>query len=163
LFQNNDGFGVQLGGRDVDALDFLRSAITGNGLAAVRGPSQYTALEFTGCKVERNKSDRLPTAKPFTNLSPLADFRLPESIRAGEAAKFECISRPTNDIAERLWDFSDGIPEVTAQPQHTFDRPGNYRVTLIVWDAAGRGGRAEKTVRVLAKAIPQILGSGTAK
>ena len=34
-FRNNGGYGVQLGGRGVDALDFFRSAITGNGLAAV--------------------------------------------------------------------------------------------------------------------------------
>jgi len=33
--------------------------------------------------------------------------------------------------------------------KHTFDQPGKYRVTLIVWDAAGRGARAERTVEVL--------------
>ena len=41
------------------------------------------------------------------------------------------------------------FPEVTAQPQHTFDRPGKYRVTLIVWDKSGRGGRAERLIQVL--------------
>ena len=56
---------------------------------------------------------------------------------------------PADGIDERLWDLGDGIPEVTAQPQHTFDRPGKFRVTLIVWDKSGRGGRAEKTIEVL--------------
>jgi hypothetical protein len=46
-------------------------------------------------------------------------------------------------ISERFWGFGDGIPEVAAEPKHTFDRPGNYRGTLIVWDAAGRECRAE--------------------
>ena len=69
----------------MDSLEFRGSTITGNGLAAVAGPSQYTALEFNGCKVERNKSDQLPAAKPFPSPPPVADFRLPASIRAGRA------------------------------------------------------------------------------
>jgi PKD repeat protein len=63
-------------------------------------------------------------------------------IRAGAAASFECTSRSeAGEIIERLWDFNHGIAEVVVDPQHTFDPPGKYRVTLIVWDAAGRGGR----------------------
>jgi len=50
--------------------------------------------------------------------------------------------------------FGDGIPEVKPVPQHTFEKPGKYRVTLIVWDSAGRGGRAERTIQVLPKACP---------
>jgi PKD repeat protein len=45
--------------------------------------------------------------------------------------------------------LGDGIPEVAAQPKHTFAQPGTYRVTLVVWDTSGRGGRAEKTIQVL--------------
>ena len=70
-FRNNGGYGVQLGGQGVDALDFFRSAITGNRLAAVSGPSQYTALVFRDCKVEGNQDNRLPPAKPFPYLRPL--------------------------------------------------------------------------------------------
>ncbi|MHB1035725.1 MAG: right-handed parallel beta-helix repeat-containing protein [Pirellulales bacterium] len=148
-FRNNGGYGVQLGGANVDCLDFLRSAITGNAQAAVVGPGKYTALEFNECKVERNKSDQLPAAKPFLGLAPVVDFRSPESIRAAQPAAFQCTSRASGDIADRLWDFGEGIPEVTAQPKHTFAQPGKYRVTLIVWDKNGRGGRAEKMVEVL--------------
>jgi PKD repeat protein len=73
-----------------------------------------------------------------------------QAIHAGEAAQFECASKAgAGEIVERLWDFNDGIPEVVANPRHTFDRPGKYRVTLIVWDAAGRGARSEKTIEVL--------------
>jgi len=156
VFRNNGGYGVQLGGRDVDSLDFLRSAITGNGQAAVVGPAQYKALECTGCKVEGNRGDRLPAAKPFPSLPPVADFRVPEPIRAGEPVRFQCNSHAVGGAVERLWDLGDGIPEMTAQPKHVFDRPGEYRVTLIVWDSAGRGGRAEKMISVLPGKTPSI-------
>jgi hypothetical protein len=149
LFRGNGGYGLQLGGRDVDALDFLRSAITGNGQTAVSGPGQYTALEFRGCKVAGNKDDRLPAAKPFAGPPPVAEFRVPLSVRAGEATQFECRSHAAGGIAERLWDLGDGIPEVAAQPKHTFGQPGQYRVTLVVWDNNGRGGRAERLIQVL--------------
>ena len=148
-FRNNEGYGLQLGGRQVDALEFRHSTIAGNRQAAVVGPSQYTALEFNGCKIERNKDDRLPVSKPFLSLPPVADFRVPEPIRAGEPVQFQCNSHAPDGIVERLWDFGDGIPEVTAQPKHRFAQPGKYRVTLIVWDKNERGGRAEKTIQVL--------------
>jgi hypothetical protein len=38
---------------------------------------------------------------------------------------------------------------VAAQPKHTFGQPGQYRVTLVVWDNNGRGGRAERLIQVL--------------
>lgn len=149
-FRSNGGYGVQLGGRDVDGLTFLRCAIKGNGLAAVTGPSAYTALEFRDCQVEGNGSDRLPEAKAFPGAAPVADFRVPAAVRAGKPAQFRCTSRAASGaIVERLWDFGHGIPETASAPMHTFDRPGKYRVTLIVWDGASRGARAEKTVEVL--------------
>jgi PKD repeat protein len=75
---------------------------------------------------------------------------MPQVIRAGEVAQFECASKAgAGEIVEWLWDFNHGIPEVALNPRHTFDRPGKYRVTLIVWDAAGRGARSEKTIEVL--------------
>jgi hypothetical protein len=150
VFADNGGYGVQLGGRDVDALTLLRCKITANGLGAVVGPHAYSALQMIDCTVQGNKSDQLPAAKPFAGAAPTADFVLPTEIRAGQPTVFRCTSHAAaGKIGERLWDFGDGIPEVTAEPKHAFDRPGSYRVTLIVWDDAGRGGRAEKTVRVL--------------
>ncbi len=155
-FSENGGYGVQLGGQDVDRLSFLHSAITANGLAAVTRPSQYTALEFQNCEVEGNGSDPLPDAKSFRAAAPTAAFRFPRAIFAGEAASFRCDSRcTTGEIVERLWDFGDGIPEVEPVPTHTFEQSGKYRVTLIVWDGTGRGGRAERTIEVLPRVDKQ--------
>jgi len=134
----------------IDALTFLRCKITGNGMAAVIGPIQYTGLEFIGCTVRGNKSDRLPDPKPFGGPAPMADFVVPGGIRVGHPASFRSASHAAaGQITDRLWDFGEGIPEVAVTAKHTFDRPGAHRVTLIVWDAAGRGSRLEKTVQVL--------------
>ncbi len=151
-FRGNGGYGLQFGGQAVDQICLLHCLISANGLAGVSGPSAYAAMEFTDCKAAGNGNDTLPVSKPLPTPPPAADFRVPETIRAGEPALFACNSRPgSGTIVQWLWDFNQGIPEVTANPRHTFDRPGKYRVTLIVWDSAGRGGHAEKMVEVLPK------------
>jgi hypothetical protein len=65
----------------------------------------------------------------------------------------ECICCP-NDEPRRTrpqasWDLNHGIPALVAEPEYTYQAPGDYRVILIVWDGAGRGAGAEKTVHVL--------------
>ncbi len=150
VFDKNGGYGVQLGGPNVDRLTFLQCAITANGLAAVTGPSQCSALEFVACRSDGNRDDRLPEAKAFDTRAPTAAFRCPDTIYAGQTASFQCVSLAgANTIDERLWDFSDGIPEVTPVVDHVFEKAGQYRVTLIVWDSTGRGSRTERTIHVL--------------
>jgi hypothetical protein len=149
-FRNNGGYGVQLGGKDVDALRFVQCDITGNRQAAVSGPAQFQALEFVDCRIRGNQNDRLPENRPFPAAPPVAQIRLPASIRAGEPAGFACASRANDDaIVERLWDFGEGLPETSTQPRHTYSQPGTYRVTLIVWDKNDQGSRAETTIQVL--------------
>ena len=131
-FQNNGGDGLQLGGRDVDALDFVRSAITGNSLAAVVGPHAYSALQLSDCTVQGNKSDQLPAAKPFASAAPTADFVLPAEIHAGQPAVFRSTSRATSGrISEQLWDFGDGIPEVTAMATIGHDEDHNHDTSSL--------------------------------
>ncbi len=55
--------------------------------------------------------------------------------------------QPTR-IAQALWDFNDGLPSADAETAHTYPKPGEYRVTLVVWDGSGRGARAEKRIRI---------------
>jgi hypothetical protein len=151
-FANNGGLGLQLGGPGVDALSFLRTTIKANKLQAIAGPDNYTALEFVGTKAQNNGNNTLPRAKPFPKPAPVAKFTIPTQLRAGTELQFECTSQASKgQIAHRLWDFGDGIPETTAKPTHTFVAPGDYRLTLIVWDSTGRGGRTEKTIRIAPK------------
>jgi hypothetical protein len=155
VFRDNGGYGIQFGGPEVDFISFVRCEFTNNRQGLVTGLSPAMTVEFTGCKTGGDQTGTWPAAKKFTASAPVAAFRLPQVIRAGEAAQFECASRAEpGEIVEWLWDFNHGIPEVVLNPRHTFERPGKYRVTLIVWDAAGRGARSEKTIEVLPAISP---------
>jgi hypothetical protein len=148
-FRDNGGFGVQSGGAHVDALSFRRCGFTNNHQGLVTGLSDQQTVEFMECTTGGDRAGAFPPTTAFTNPPPVADFRMPQVLRAGAAAQFECVSKPgTGEIVERLWDFNHGIAEIVAEPRHTFDQPGRYRVTLVVWDSAGRGARAEKIVVV---------------
>lgn len=148
-FRSNGGHGVQLFGTDVDRLAFVRCTIATNKLDAVTQPSQPMTLAFDRCRVANNANNDLPVGKPFPGPAPEANFELPQTARPGMPVSFQDASRPgTGEIVERLWDLNDGIPQLTAAARHTFARAGRYRITLIVWDSAGRGARAEKFLDV---------------
>lgn len=148
-FRDNGGFGVQFGGESVDTMTFLGCVFKSNALGLLTGRTGDKTLEFKDCLSE-GKPAAFPPCKASTSPPPVADFQMPQSIRAGIAAQFTCVSKSgSGDIVERLWDFNHGIAEVAANPQHTFEKPGKYRVTLVVWDGAGRGARIEKIVEVI--------------
>jgi PKD repeat protein len=78
-----------------------------------------------------------------------ASFEAPAHARTGEAVAFSSTSVATRGkIAAVMWDFGDGIPVIQPRASHTYDSPGDYRVTLLVWDGQGRGARSERLVRI---------------
>ncbi|NOZ20497.1 MAG: PKD domain-containing protein [Planctomycetes bacterium] len=148
-FSDNGKCGLQLGGPNVDQLSFVRCTIRNNKYAAVVGPRDYTALEWVDCTVEGNGKNDLPPAKPFPNPPPTASFDAPAEAQVGRPVTFVSTSRAARGkIAAVMWDFGDGIPVIEPCANHTYSKPGEYRVTLLAWDEQGRGARAEKVVRV---------------
>jgi hypothetical protein len=159
LFADNGGFGVQLGGGDtVDVLAFRKCRFVDNAAGPGTPPGASTRVEFLNCTMAaKGQKQKLPDAQPFAGVAPAADFQIPERIQAGQPATFRCTSKAdqaTGDaaapdgIVDRLWDFGHGIPAVAAEAVVTFEKPGPQRVTLVVWDGAGRGSRIEKQVAV---------------
>src|SRR5690606_40209926 len=64
----------------------------------------------------------------------------------------------TGDVTSYEWNFGDGSPVVTdANPQHTFNAPGDFTVTLR---AIGPGGEniAQQTYSVAQPAQPPVAG-----
>jgi len=149
-FRDNGRLGIQLVGDKIDSLSFVRCAIKGNRGAAVAGPSHYTALEWIRCTAKGNGSNNLPPARPFPRPAPKAAFDAPAVAHTGEPVTF--VSRSKADgSAVVLWDFGDGAPATGARVTHIYPSPGSYRVSMVVWDAAGRGSRMEKRIRVTEK------------
>ena len=147
--RGNGRLGVQMFGPNTDFLSFIKCAIVDNKGAAVSGPGDYTAMEWTDCAVKGNGSDAIPPAKPFPTSAPKADVICNASAKVGVPATFVCKSDALADPkAVAFWDFGGGLPATGRRATHTFDRPGTYQVALIVWDAAGRGVRAARTVKV---------------
>jgi len=148
-FSGNARLGLQLGGPGVDCLSFIRCAIKDNKGAAVLGPHGYTALEWIECTAEGNASDDLPQAEPFPQAPPKAAFEAPDSVAVSVPVRFANTSTAAHGkIAAVLWDFDAGAPSTDSSPTYTYDKPGRYCVTLIVWDDAGRASRAEHEVTV---------------
>ncbi|MBN1346725.1 MAG: right-handed parallel beta-helix repeat-containing protein [Phycisphaerae bacterium] len=146
-FARNGRLGLQLIGKGIDALSFLRCAIKDNKGPAVLGPSDYTALEWVDCTATGSGGNTLPPARPFKSPPPVASFEAPDKARAGQPVDFVSTSRAkSGKIRAILWDFGDGPPCIDAKAIHTYHAPGPYRVTLIVWDEHGRAARAEKCV-----------------
>ena len=86
-FSGNGRCGVQLGGAKVDFLSFVRCIIRNNKGAAVVGPGECNALEWTDCLVEGNGNNTLPQSKPFRRPAPTASFDAPAAARVGEPAR----------------------------------------------------------------------------
>ncbi len=155
--RNNGRLGLQLNGPNVDALCFRSCAIAGNKGAAVAGPSGYTRLEFESCTVFGNGNDTLPEEKPFETEPPVASFTAPRRAQVGETITLRNTSKDSGPpLAAALWDLGAGLPvfhdlSATESPPPVttpYDAPGDYRVTLVVWDLEGRASRAEKSVTI---------------
>ena len=147
---NNARYGLQLGGKGVDYLSFVRCLIRDNKSAAVVGPRDYSALEWVDCSVQGNGRNALPPAKAFPHPAPAASFECPATVRVGEPVRFVSTSKAARgSIDSVLWDFGHGLPATDARTTHVYERPGEYRVTLLAWDTFGRGGRAERRLRIV--------------
>lgn len=148
-FARNGRLGLQLIGKGVDALAFVRCTIADNKGPAIRGPSGYTALEWLDCKVTGNGSDTFPPDKPFASPAPIASFDAPTTAHVGKPVRFVSTSQArAGKIQAQLWDLGDGPPHTDAVATHTYSKPGTYRVTLIIWNEPGRAARAETCVIV---------------
>jgi hypothetical protein len=150
-FTGNGRLGVQFLGARVDAVEFIRCRIAGNGGGAMAGLVPAATFEWSGGRVEANGKDDLPPARPFARPAPTVDFTVPEPLRAGRPAAFRSAVRTAGgEPRALLWDLGDGPPETAAEVTHAYARPGRYRVTLVTWDDGDRGARREKTVEVTA-------------
>ena len=148
---DNAGLAIQLtSGKDVNHLVFVNNTITGN----AQGPINHypgDAIVWEGNLVAGNGTDSVPTHGGEEGKPPVAACTIPAAVRVGEPAVFRNTSQPgTEPIDHVLWDFGAGVPSTESSPTFTYERVGEYRVSLVVWDKTGRASLAPtRTIRVL--------------
>jgi hypothetical protein len=148
VISHNPAEGLELGGKDLEQLSFINNLISQNGFAAVTGNAGAN-LEWTNNTVTGNGRDEPLTSRGFAHRRPTADFMSSDNPTAGQPVIFGNRSAAAEgSIKHVLWDFGEGVPATLPEGVHTYDRPGTYRVTLIVWDDQGRGAIKEREVTI---------------
>lgn len=106
-------------------------------------PGQWT-VELFGADVAPS-GERTTLAlyqAPPKNADPVAQIALSE-LRKDEISLDATASADVDGhVVEYLWDFGDGTYASGPQATHTYEKPGAYRVTLIVQDDRGALGFA---------------------
>jgi chitodextrinase len=146
---HNGRKGIEFTGAEgVDRLSFINNVITGNGIAVDPYPADAEHLEWFGNTVEDNGTNTEPTSRGFSSPKPTAGFTAPSEVVMGTPVKFTNTSTDHGTIVENLWDFGEGVPNTSVSPTYVYQNPGEYRVTLVVWDNEGRASLTEHMITV---------------
>lgn len=124
------------GGTPVYSVNWNPGNLIGNSVnitPANSGTYSVTVTDQNGCTAT-------DSVQITVNESPLAAFT--QDIQSGCAPV--CISfsdassvTPPATISSWIWDFGDGNTSTQQQPQHCYNTPGNYNVTLSAVSSAG--------------------------
>ncbi|MBU2945666.1 PKD domain-containing protein [Zobellia uliginosa] len=105
--------------------------------------------------VETPKEDEIkpPVTNPVENQSPIAAVdAAPSSGTAPLKVSFTGNnSSDDQEVKNYGWNFGDGNSSNQANPSHTFEKAGTYKVSLTVQDAQGKIDTEETTITVKAK------------
>jgi len=105
-------------------------------------PGTYTVTldvsDCTGDYAARVTKLRYITVTPFSGTSepqPEADFiGAPLTVEAGETVNF---LNSSQNATSYLWDFGDGTSSTVQKPNHVYNEPGTYTVSLTALNATG--------------------------
>jgi len=147
---DNRAEGIELGGGRLEQISIVNNVIRGNRGDAVCG-RPGADFEWTNNTLTGNGSNHPFASHGSLGLKPAAAFRCPNRAAFGQTVNFTNTSTAAGGgIGHVLWDFGDGEPSTTFHGSHTYGKAGSYRVTLVVWDKAGRGAMKEQNVTVTA-------------
>jgi heat shock protein HslJ/chitodextrinase len=100
---------------------------------------------------------------PIAAAAPVAVIDVPGQITVGQPAQFSGQRSAAADgrkIVTYQWDFGDGAGSNDVNPVYTYNKAGNYTVSLTVIDDLGQEGEAKVDVTVQAPAPPVAVIGG---
>jgi heat shock protein HslJ/chitodextrinase/uncharacterized protein YraI len=100
---------------------------------------------------------------PIAAAAPVAVIDVPGQITVGQPAQFSGQRSAAADgrkIVTYQWDFGDGAGSNDVNPVYTYNKAGNYTVTLAVIDDLGQKGETKVGVTVQAPAPPVAVIGG---
>ena len=101
--------------------------------------------------------------EPIAAPAPVAVIDVPGPITVGQPVQFSGQRSTAADgrkIVTFQWDFGDGSGSNDVNPVYTYNKPGNYTVTLTVVDDLGQKGESKVGVTVQAPAPPVAVIGG---
>ncbi len=86
----------------------------------------------------------------LANSAPIAGFSVSASENGSYSVLFDATSSQDSDgsIVSYQWVFGDGFSGSGVTKSHTYAAPGQYKVTLMVFDNEGDAGSVTKTIDV---------------
>ncbi len=162
IFSDNQEVGMQIfDGSDsvigVDELTFIGNTFSGNQSDSIELDPEATLqdIDWTNNTVTGNNPNFSLTPTGFTNNPvPNVTITAPASVGTGQPVPFSFTYQGAGTVTTSLWDFGSQIPSSLANPNLTFDTPGQYRVSLVVWNNLGRAAFAETVLEVVA--LPSV-------
>ena len=81
-------------------------------------------------------------------IPPVADVNVSGNVSANQIITFDALDSfdPDGNIVSYQWDFGDGTNGSGASPEHVYENPGEYTVTLVITD--NNGNTYSKTMTV---------------
>ncbi len=133
------------------AVQVVSNHLGDTGLTLGLLPSGDAGIVFESSQVNGNLI--YATNQNLSGLPPVASLSADATtVVAGTMAHLTSASHgPAGwGLTSELWDFGDGVTstDVTTSQFHTYDKPGNYTVTLTVTDAWGASAVASLVMRV---------------
>lgn len=146
----NRGAGIQLGGPNLDRLAFIENVVQDNDGPAVAGAFRGEHVLWRANGVSGNQGgDNALTSKGFDERSlPDLVIRISADPKTGRVVTFELEGFDPARFTEVLWDLDHGVPRTGRTVEHTYDRPGPYRIAAIAWTPHGQAALAEADLTV---------------
>lgn len=158
ILDNNDPTQTTVG---IDELTFINNTFTNNlGSSILVNPeATIENIQWENNVVANNTPDVSLSSIGFTsNIAPVATINSPDTIRVGHPVSLSYTIENGVPAQNALWDLDHHLPSNLTQPNIVYNTPGEYKISLVLWNTQGRASYIEKTIQVIDD-LPKPIGN----